>query len=313
MILGPMILGPVVMGSAVIGSVACRPAGYHAVALPPEPQLRATTEVDDVPTSQDETLHRALYGADSAPSALLKPPPNATISPTGLASVVLRPGTGTRSPQDDDRVVIHYVGWDQRGEKFDSTLARGKPDKLRVQELVSGWREGVEQMVVGEKRRLWIPERIAFGPIAGPGRPSGDLVIDVELLEIQGLEPVPRAPEDLTKPPADALLSVSGLKSKILKPGTGRVHPKHTDRVLVNYSGWTLDGQMFDSSVARGEPASFGVDEVIPGWTEALMLMVEGESRRIWIPAKLAYGESPRPGAPAGPLVFDVELIQIQH
>ena len=67
---------------------------------------------------------------------------------------------------------------------------------------------------------------------------------------------------------------------------------------------------MFDSSVARNEPSEFAVNEVIPGWTEALQMMVEGEKRRLWIPETLAYGG--RPGAPAGMLVFDVELIRIE-
>jgi peptidylprolyl isomerase len=81
---------------------------------------------------------------------------------------------------------------------------------------------------------------------------------------------------------------------------------------MVHYSGWTTDGQMFDSSVTRGQPASFPLDRVIAGWTEGLQLMVVGEKTRFWIPGKLAYGDTPeRPGAPAGTLVFDVELLQI--
>jgi len=79
--------------------------------------------------------------------------------------------------------------------------------------------------------------------------------------------------------------------------------------VTVHYTGWTTDGQMFDSSVARGEPAQFGLDQVIPGWTEGLQLMVEGERRRFWIPARLAY--EGQPGRPQGVLVFDIELIRI--
>jgi peptidylprolyl isomerase len=79
--------------------------------------------------------------------------------------------------------------------------------------------------------------------------------------------------------------------------------------VQVNYAGWTTDGKMFDSSYARGEPATFGLNQVVPGWTEALQLMVEGEKRRIWIPEKLAYAG--KPGAPAGMLVFEVELLKI--
>jgi FKBP-type peptidyl-prolyl cis-trans isomerase len=68
---------------------------------------------------------------------------------------------------------------------------------------------------------------------------------------------------------------------------------------------------MFDSSVSRGQPATFGLSQVIAGWTEGVQLMVEGETRRFWIPGKLAYGDNPRSGAPAGTLVFDVELIKI--
>ncbi len=125
-------------------------------------------------------------------------------------------------------------------------------------------------------------------------------------------KPIP-APDDVAAPPADAERTDSGLASRVLRPGTGSVHPVATDTVVVHYSGWTTDGKMFDSSVARGMPASFPLNQVIPGWTEGLQLMVAGEQRRFWIPGKLAYGDTPsRPGAPAGTLVFDVELIEIR-
>jgi FKBP-type peptidyl-prolyl cis-trans isomerase len=119
------------------------------------------------------------------------------------------------------------------------------------------------------------------------------------------------APADVAAPPADAKKTSSGLAYKVLKPGTGTTHPRATDTVEVHYSGWTTDGKLFDSSVARGETASFPLDGVIAGWTEGLQLMVTGEKARFWIPAKLAYGDRPRGGAPAGTLVFDVELIRI--
>jgi hypothetical protein len=120
------------------------------------------------------------------------------------------------------------------------------------------------------------------------------------------------APPDVAAAPADAARTSSGLASKVLSPGKGTRHPRPNSRVTVHYSGWTTNGRMFDSSVVRGEPTTFGLDEVIPGWTEGLQMMVEGEKRRFWIPGKLAYGDTPsRPGAPAGLLVFDVELIRI--
>ena len=83
--------------------------------------------------------------------------------------------------------------------------------------------------------------------------------------------------------------------------------PGATTSVTVHYTGWTTDGAEFDSSVRRGEAASFPLDKVIPGWTEGLQTMVAGEKARLWIPEDLAYGG--REGAPAGMLIFDVELI----
>ena len=118
------------------------------------------------------------------------------------------------------------------------------------------------------------------------------------------------APADVAAPPADATVTSTGLASRTLSPGTGTKHPSARSRVLVHYSGWTTDGKMFDSSVSRGEPIAFGLHQVIPGWTEGVQLMVEGEKRRFWIPEALAYGG--RPGPPAGMLVFDVELIRIE-
>jgi FKBP-type peptidyl-prolyl cis-trans isomerase len=118
------------------------------------------------------------------------------------------------------------------------------------------------------------------------------------------------APSDVAAPPADAQKSPTGLATKVLAAGTGNQRPRASSRVKVHYSGWTTDGQMFDSSVARNEPISFGLNQVIAGWTEGVQLMVEGEKRRLWIPENLAYGG--RRGAPQGMLVFDVELIKIE-
>jgi peptidylprolyl isomerase len=120
--------------------------------------------------------------------------------------------------------------------------------------------------------------------------------------------PIP-APPDVAAPPADATKTASGLASKVLTPGTGSRHPRPNSEVTVNYTGWTTDGKMFDSSVQRGEPATFSLNQVIPGWTEGLQMMVEGEKRRFWVPESLAY--QGQPGQPAGLLVFDVELIRI--
>ena len=118
------------------------------------------------------------------------------------------------------------------------------------------------------------------------------------------------APSDVAAPPSDAKKTKTGLAYKSLNKGTGDKHPEATSRVTVHYSGWTTDGKMFDSSVTRGQPATFSLNGVIAGWTEGLQLMVEGEKTRFWIPEDLAY--KGRPGRPQGMLVFDVELIKIK-
>ena len=120
------------------------------------------------------------------------------------------------------------------------------------------------------------------------------------------------APPDVAKAPADGQKTKSELVSKVLQKGTGTVHPKAGDMVEVNYAGWMTDGKLFDTSQKRGTTAKFPLDKLIEGWREGLKLMVVGEKRRMWIPADLAYGDTPRrPGGPFGLLVFDVELVSI--
>jgi FKBP-type peptidyl-prolyl cis-trans isomerase len=139
------------------------------------------------------------------------------------------------------------------------------------------------------------------------------LVVALFLTACRGEERPPTGappPPDVAAPPAGSLKTTSGLSTLVLHPGTGTRHPRPSDRVTVHYTGWTTDGKMFDSSVVSGQPATFALTEVIPGWTEGLQLMVEGEKRRFWIPEALAYkGAS---GSPQGMLVFDVELLKIQ-
>ncbi|MBX7190811.1 MAG: FKBP-type peptidyl-prolyl cis-trans isomerase [Sandaracinaceae bacterium] len=119
------------------------------------------------------------------------------------------------------------------------------------------------------------------------------------------------APADVAAPPAPARRGADGLRFCILREGTGQERPTRSSRVRVHYTGWTTDGQMFDSSHSRGEPATLAVGEVIRGWTDALTHMTVGQVRRVWIPEELAYRGAE--GAPAGMLVFDIELVAIEH
>lgn len=354
------------------------------------------------------------------PTDVAAAPADAVKTESGLASKVLEAGNGDVKPTAADTVTVHYSGWTVDGKMFDSSVERGEPTSFPLGQVIAGWTEGLQLMVVGEKRRFWIPEDLAYGPVvAGSGRPGGMLCFDVELLGVKEApkppadtektesgvaykilkegfgenpgddhvvtfhftaktmdgdtvqdtrkeqsppsapldklppslseifvemkageqrqawlpepqapggfivadlelvsskapEPAPAVPDDVAEVPADAEKTDSGLAYKILSKGDGNKNPKATDTVKVHYSGWTTDGEMFDSSVTRGEPTQFPLDGVIKGWTEGVQLMVTGEKRRFWIPEDLAYGPAvPGSGQPGGMLVFDIEFLEI--
>lgn len=105
----------------------------------------------------------------------------------------------------------------------------------------------------------------------------------------------------------------SGLQYKVLQKGDGGSSPAATSKVKVHYHGTLVDGKVFDSSVQRGQPITFGLNQVIPGWTEGLQLMSTGDKYRLFIPANLAYGSRSMGGIPANSaLIFDVELLGIE-
>jgi FKBP-type peptidyl-prolyl cis-trans isomerase len=241
-----------------------------------------------------------------APADVAKAPATAEKTKTGLASRVVKAGKGATHPKADDLVTVNYTGWTTDGKMFDSSVSSGNPVTFPLNHVIAGWTEGVQLMVPGETRRFWIPETLAYK--GASGYPKGMLVFDVELVAFKDSPEKP--PADVAAPPPDAKKTSSGLAYKILTPGTGTRRPISTSTVKVDYSGWTTDGKLFDSSVLRGEPISFQLNGVIAGWTEGVQLMVEGEKMRLWIPEALAYKGAA--GSPKGMLVFDVELIKIQ-
>ena len=240
----------------------------------------------------------------SPPSDVSSPPADVVRTPSGLASKVVSPGTGTTHPGSTDLVTVHYTGWTVDGKMFDSSVARGTSATFPLDRVIAGWTEGVQLMVAGETRRFWIPESLAY---QGKRDPRGMLVFDVELISF--IESPTQAPPDVKAVPSDARKTPSGLAYKVLRAGSGSRHPSSRSEVTVHYSGWTTDGRLFDSSVTRGQPTTFPLGAVIAGWTEGVQLMVEGEKTRFWVPEGLAYkGER----EPYGMLVFDVKLIRIQ-
>jgi len=281
----------------------------------------ASAEAPEATVDEGATAKVVAKGAAPsgipAPPDVAAPPEDAKSSESGLAWTVLQEGTGDKHPGQADVVTVNYTGWTTEGRMFDSSVKRGRPAEFTLNRVIKGWTEGVQLMVTGEKRRFWIPGDLAYGeattndPHAAMGPPRGTLVFDIELISFKEAPKPPDTPKDVAKIPKKAKKTKSGLASRVLSKGTGTEHPVATSVVTVHYSGWTTDGKMFDSSVVRGNPATFGLNQVIPGWTEGLQLMVVGETRRIWIPEDLAY--KGRAGRPAGMLVFDVELLEIKN
>jgi peptidylprolyl isomerase len=236
------------------------------------------------------------------PADLTTPPADAQKSDDGLITKQLAPGKSSEHPAGTDYVHVDYAVWRAPDGAVIDYTRPGATAFVAMATLLPGMREMFLQMTPGEKRRAWIPESLGAGKIM-----EGDTyVVDAELIDI--VHP-PSAPADVAMPAADATVTASGLAYKILTPGTGK-SPKRRDTVVVHYSGWTSDGKMFDSSVLRDEPAEFALTAVIPGWTEGLQLMKEGEKTRFWIPSRLAYKNDP--AKPLGMLVFDVTLIKVK-
>jgi FKBP-type peptidyl-prolyl cis-trans isomerase len=243
----------------------------------------------------------------ASPADLRSPPADALVSPSGLRSKVLRQGRGRQRPRSFDRVSVQYTGWTERGVVFASSVTRGAPAIFRVDEAIAGWAEGLQLMVPGEKRRLWIPAGLAYEDKAEG--PQGSVVIDVELLQVvEGKAPI-EPPTDLASPGADVERTPSGLVHKLLRAGHGARHAAPYDRARVIYAGWSSDGRLIDSSQTVGEPVDVPVSRGFPGWREALQVLHEGEKRRFWIPEALASGHYP--STVPGTLVFDIELLQI--
>ncbi|HVF73046.1 MAG TPA: FKBP-type peptidyl-prolyl cis-trans isomerase [Chthoniobacterales bacterium] len=116
-----------------------------------------------------------------APDDVRSPPADAKRTSSGLSYKILKAGTGSRHPRANTSVTVHYSGWTTDGKLFDSSYTRREPATFRLNRVISGWTEGVQLMVEGEKRRFWIPEILAY---AGAGPVNGDLVFDIELVKI---------------------------------------------------------------------------------------------------------------------------------
>ena len=252
-----------------------------------------------------------LLRGDAAPSDVAAPPSDAEVSASGMASRQLRAGLGGAPPKLDDCVRLRYAAWKRDGSRHGGTTDRDPSATHCLRRTLPGLAEALQRMSVGEERRIWLPGRLTYRS-TDPSQPApaNDLTLDITLLEILSSPPVPA---DLLKPPDDALTTASGLRLRVLEPGIGPRRARPNERMSVRLSGWTRDGVLFESTaLGAGKPASVSRADVARGVGEALSLMQIGERARAWLPARLAFGEKPRRGAPSGDLVYDLELLSVE-
>jgi FKBP-type peptidyl-prolyl cis-trans isomerase FkpA len=230
-------------------------------------------------------------------NAMLSKSLTAAMLAAGLAAVSV---AGAQAPQTDKEKVSYMVGMDVGGSLYQirdeidiDTLARAIADILADRDPAMSQEEALEVRQAFMQRLQ--SEREAEQRQAGEAnKAAGEAFLA----------------ENKSKP--GVMTTDSGLQYQVVSEGSGR-KPTESDTVKVHYTGTLIDGTKFDSSYDRGQPATFPLNGVIPGWTEGLQLMSEGSKYKLFIPSGLAYGEGGTPG-PIGPnatLVFDVELIEI--
>jgi peptidylprolyl isomerase len=239
-----------------------------------------------------------------------------TTLPSGLQYRILKKGEGI-IPEAKDQVTVHYRGTLIDGTEFDSSFKRNRPATFGVNRVIAGWTEALQLMQEGAKWQLFIPSNLAYGT-RGSGRsigPNEALIFEVELLKVMSLTHNKKKGQAFLKENSGqdgVKILPSGLQYKVISTGSGKT-PGSSDSVTVHYRGTLIDGTEFDSSIKRGQPATFPVNGVIKGWTEALQLMQEGSKWQLFIPADLAYG--PRSAGaliePYSTLIFEVELIKV--
>jgi FKBP-type peptidyl-prolyl cis-trans isomerase len=267
--------------------------------IPPKSTLVFQVElIDFTPAPPMPPFHEAIADAQKK-------------TDSGLVYEVLREGEG-ETPERGEVVELRYAIWNTDGKLLDCTEKQGGT----IKGPCSTWRiaflnEAAQLLRPGARYRFEVPPELAFGAQSqGPDLPPNSPSIwEVEL--VRTIPPLP-VPEFKAPDAERQLRTPSGLAYEIVRDGTGDV-PKPTDEVTVHYAGWLTDGTLFDSSYGRGEPTSFPLRGVIPGWTEGLQLMREGAIYRFAIPSELAYGPrgSPPTIPPDAALIFQVELIRV--
>lgn len=245
-------------------------------------------------------------------------------TPSGIYYVMEKKGEGEGKPDNQSIITAHYHGMLLDGTVFDSSVERGEPFQFQLGRVIKGWQEAIPMLKKGGKAKFLIPSGLAYGKRnAGKIPPNSVLIFEIELIDFatqaellakQAMTDKKLIEDYLAKNKIKAAATDSGIYYVIDKKGEGTVHPTLSSNVKTHYHGMLLNGTVFDSSVDRGEPLEFGLNQVIKGWQEAIPLLTVGGKGTFYIPSALAYGPRGAGGAipPNAVLIFEVELLGIK-
>jgi FKBP-type peptidyl-prolyl cis-trans isomerase len=236
----------------------------------------------------------AAFAASAWPVQAQQPPAGAPPTPAATATPKKPAAAATDAAASEKNAASYSLGVSMGDQLRSNGIA---PDAVNSQRLAQGVHDALTGKVkMGEADQKNIQTLVHN---AQQGAAEANHAAAAKFLA-----------ENAKKP--GVLTTASGLQYKVLAPGSGE-SPKATDEVTVNYRGTLLDGTEFDSSYKRGQPASFVLGRVIPGWTEGLQLMKPGAKYQLFVPPQLAYGDHARPGLPPGSLLtFEVELLSFK-
>ena len=283
------------------------------MAIPPELAF-GSEGYGIIPANSQIILVVDLLSIEAPPTPLEVTEDQLTTTENGLSYYDITVGSGDEAVEGtivtnhfslwvDDEAEYLFIGSSQNNQPIIFEIGRGDV-------VFPGWEEGVTNMKVGGKRLLIIPSALGLGEMGGGDiPPNATLVMEIELLEVK----VPPKPVDVD--PDDFITTESGLKYFDIVEGDGAT-PEMGKMVITHYTGWLEDGTVFDSSIDRGEPFSFVLEEgmVIEGWLEGVLSMKVGGKRQLVIPSDLGYGDAGAGGtiSPGATLIFEIELLDIQ-
>jgi FKBP-type peptidyl-prolyl cis-trans isomerase len=278
---------------ALLLAVGCQKSDDKKVDLP---AAKASEGVNKPRTPQVE-----------APLDIKNPPADAVRTPSGLIMKTLVANAQGQAPKRNDTVMIKYTGWRQlTGETFFSNKAADQPMPLNLATTAAGFTEGMQLVKKGERAMLWLPPNIGLKEPPKDGQ-AETLVYEVEVVDIVE---APAIPPDVAQPPTTAKQTKTGIKYVELRPGTGKDKAGPADEVTFNYTAWSAEGRMLETTEMKKRPVKSPPYRQPPPFEDILTSMTGGQRVRFWVDAEKM--KKPQPGPAQGQLCYEVDLVTIE-